>query len=231
MEIEQEELAKILSNHQHYLYQDCDDWENMCADLSRANLSDANLSDANLNGADLMCANLSNANLSGAKLNGANLNVADLNGADLMCANLRYANLSSANLKGANLSSANLSSADLNGADLSGAIGKLIEYRKGLILAKPITGYKNCKNNIIVTLTIPAGAIVYSINGNKCRTNKCKVVAIEGANEATSHYDSCFTYKVGKEIVIDNFNTEYNKECGTGIHFFMTKEEASDFNF
>jgi len=37
--------------------------------------------------------------------------------------------------------------------------------------------------------------------------------------------------KVGKEIVIDNFNTEYNKECGTGIHFFMTIEEAINYIF
>lgn len=46
--ISAEELKTILENHKHWLYEDCEGWENM-----RANLSDADLSDADLRGADL----------------------------------------------------------------------------------------------------------------------------------------------------------------------------------
>ena len=46
--MKQEELNKILENHKHWLYEDCDGWEEM-----KANLRDANLRDANLYGADL----------------------------------------------------------------------------------------------------------------------------------------------------------------------------------
>ena len=46
--ITREELDEILINHQHWLAEDCDNWENMRADLSNADLSNANLSNANL---------------------------------------------------------------------------------------------------------------------------------------------------------------------------------------
>lgn len=39
--ITQDELNKIIENHQHWLKEDCTGWKNM-----RANLSDANLSEA-----------------------------------------------------------------------------------------------------------------------------------------------------------------------------------------
>ena len=42
--ISAEELKTILENHRHWLYEDCEDWEDMRADLSYANLRDANLS-------------------------------------------------------------------------------------------------------------------------------------------------------------------------------------------
>ena len=44
----QEELNKIVEQHQHWLKEDCEGWEDM-----KANLRGANLSRANLRGADL----------------------------------------------------------------------------------------------------------------------------------------------------------------------------------
>lgn len=114
-------------------------------------------------------------------------------------------------------------------ADLCGAKGSLIEYRKGKILTEDIIGYKKCKNDTIVKLLIPRGATVFSINGNKCRTNKAKVLEIEGTNRATSIYNG-MSYYVGDRFTIYNFNCEYNAECASGIHFFMTKEEAVNYN-
>nr|DAE12254.1 MAG TPA: pentapeptide repeat protein [Siphoviridae sp. ctMgg26] len=92
----QTELNKILENHLHWIKEDCENWEDMRADLS---------------GADLRWADLSGDDLSGA----------DLRGADLRWADLRWADLSGADLSGANLSGANLRGADLSEADLSGA--------------------------------------------------------------------------------------------------------------
>lgn len=39
--ITQEELNKVIENHQHWLKEDCDGWENMRADLSYDDLSHA----------------------------------------------------------------------------------------------------------------------------------------------------------------------------------------------
>jgi len=241
-------LEQILTEHKHWINENCDGWETMCANLRGANLSDANLCDANLYGADLYYANLEgadlrgaglyDANLHGADLYGANLHGAYLCGANLYCANLYcvdlcYANLEGANLRGADLYGAdlrdtNLRDTNLRGANLRDTKRKLIEYRRGKILSEDIIGYKKCRHGVIVTLLIPRGAIVFSINGEKCRTNRAKVIGIDGANRAYSKYNG-MSYYVGDEFTVYNFNCEYNAECGEGIHFFMSKEEAENY--
>lgn len=223
------------------------------ANLNKADLCEVNLKHADLSGADLCDADLSRANLDcaylqGAYLQGANLSRANLHHADLYHTDLWYANLYNANLYNANLACADLQGADLyyaglacadlQGADLShanlhnanlhNAGGKLIEYRKGKILTEDIIGYKKCKNDVIVTLKIPRGAIIFSINGYKCRTNKAKVISIDGTNRAYSKYTN-MSYYVGDEFNIYNFNCEYNVECAEGIHFFISKEEAEQY--
>ena len=163
-------------------------------------------------------------------MRGAYLSGADLSDADLRGAYLSGADLSDADLRGAYLSGADLRDAGLSDADLSGAKGNLIEYRKGKILTKDIIGYKKCRGNKIVTLKIPRGSIVFSINGNKCRTNQAEVIAIDGDNVAYSSY-KYMSYYVGDKITVYNFNCEYNIECAEGIHFFMTREEAENYDY
>ena len=189
------------------------------ADLSSANLRYANLRGANLRGADLRYANLRGANLSDANLRGAYLSGADLSDADLRGANLRYANLSDVDLRGANLKYANLSDADLD---------KEEQIRKGVKLSNSITGWKKCKGGVIVKLEIPRGAIVFSINNHKCRTDKAIVKEIIGADRAFSMH-KYFSYYVGDKIEVYNFNCEYNTECAEGIHFFRTRNEAENY--
>ena len=219
-----DELNKILENHLHWLNEDVEGWEDMRANLRDADLRDANLRDADLRDADLRDADLRDANLIGANLRDANLSNADLRDADLRDADLNYANLI-----GADLSNADLRDTDLNYANLIGAKGALIEFRKGKMLTEDIIGYKKCRDDVIVKLLIPRGAIVFSINGRKCRTNKAKVLEIEGATKAISQH-KYMSYYVGDEFTVYDFNCEYNVECAPGIHFFMTKEEAVNYN-
>lgn len=208
-------LEEILERHQHWLNRDCEKWGYMRANLSDADLSYANLSGASLHGAYLHDADLSDANLSYANLSGAYLHDADLYGA----------NLSGTYLHGADLRCANLSGANLIGADLSFND----RLRKGIKLSEPIIGWKKCKNGVLVKLEIPRGAIVFSINNKKCRTDKAKVLEIIGADRAYSTYNRYFSYYVGDVIEIFDFNCEYNVECAKGIHFFRTKEEAENY--
>ena len=189
------------------------------ADLKGANLSGADLSYADLRGVDLRYADLRGVDLRGADLRGAYLSGADLSDADLRGANLRYANLSDVDLRGANLKYANLSDADLD---------KEEQIRKGVKLSNSITGWKKCKGGVIVKLEIPRGAIVFSINNDKCRTDKAIVKEIFGADRAFSMH-KYFSYYVGDKIEVYNFNCEYNTECAEGIHFFRTRNEAENY--
>lgn len=251
----QKELDKIVEQHQHWLKEDCEGWENMKADLHDADLRGVDLSEAdlswadlsradlrgaylswvnlrgayligvNLRGAALIEANLYKADLSEANLRWADLYKADLHDADLSCADLRGTNLRYADLRGANLSEADLSLADLRGTVFSVAD----KFRLGEVLDEPLVGYKKTKEGVVITAGIPAGAIVFCINGRKCRTNKAKIVDMDGHEVLHSRYDNSFEYHLGEEIEIKDFDLMYNVECASGFHFFRTRKEAEEY--
>lgn len=229
-------LKEIIERHQHYLNHDVDGWEDMRANLYSKDLSNADLRGVNLQKADLRWAFLCNANLIGANLQYADLKDAYLYGADLEGANFYGANLCNAHMKEANLKGANLENTILFGALFDGAelndaiLDEKEEFRKGITLSQSIIGWKKCVGKNIVKLEIPKGAKVFCINGNKCRTNKAKVISILNGNIAQSIYNPSFTYEVGKEIEIKDFNPNYNIECGSGIHFFKNRHDAIFYN-
>ena len=157
-----------------------------------------------------------------------------------------------ANFTDAILASGNFRFADLEGCNLSGAncFYALFEYAnmKGIIdspstkfyrLYCPETGgfvaYKKCVENRIVTLYIPPDAIRLSATGVTCRTNKVKVLMIESFEgderfeEAYSLAAEGFLYQVGTTIIEDNINLDRWMDSTSGIHFFMTKEEAKQY--
>jgi hypothetical protein len=150
----------------------------------------------------------------------------DCEGWEDMKADLCGANLSGANLCGANLRVADLSGANLSGANLSGKE----KFRLGKVLDEPLTGYKKTKEGVFITAEIPAGAIVFCINGSKCRTNRAKITDMAGHDVLHSQYDNSFEYRLGQEIEIKDFNLMYNVECASGFHFFRTRKEAEEYN-
>ena len=228
------ELDEILKNHRHWWNEDCDGWENMRADLGGAALRGADLRGANLRGADLRGADLWGADLWGAALRGADLREAALRGANLWGANLRGADLREAALRGANLWGA-----DLWGADLREA--KNVPF---IPMTCPDTGafvaWKKCNmsdSSVIVKLLIPEDAKRSSGTGRKCRADKAVVLeiqdidgeALEGV-AARSLYDSLFTYEVGKTVEPrEPFDGCRWNECGSGIHFFINRQEAVNY--
>ena len=187
--------------------------------------------------ADLTCANLYGAYLIGANLTGADLRYANLIRSILIDTDLTGANLTGAKLYGAYLTGADLTGAILTNATLAGAdlthtiLDEKEQCRKGIVLTEPMIGYKKARGGKIITLEIPVGAKVFSINNNKRRTNKAKVIDMQGETELSSYYDTDFKYHVGDEIEIEDFDERYNVECGAGIHFFLTREEAEIFKY
>ena len=226
--ISKEELDKIIKNHQHWLCEDCEGWEKMRADLSYSDLKHANLGGVDLRRANLNHADLRDANLSHADLSHADLRDADLKHADLRGAYLRNADLSCANLSGADLSGANLNCTNLNEVKYNHltAFFSLQCPEKGAFI-----GYKKSGNKI-VELRIEEDSKRSSAASRKCRASKVTVLSItsiDGENEFqktenTGEYS--FTYEVGKTYEIDNFDDNRWNECSTGIHFFITREEA-----
>ena len=221
----QNELDKILKLHKK--------WLNGEKDGNRADLSNANLSKANLSGANLYSANLSNANLSNANLSNANLYCADLSYANLSNTDLTSADLSHADLTAANLSDTSLSYANLYGVytDETTAFFHLQCPEEGSYIA-----YKKCQEDRIVKLLIPEDAKRSSATSRKCRASKAKVLSITNINGtenfdiAFSCYDHSFIYKVGKTIKIKDFDEDRWNECSTGIHHFMTRDEAVNYD-
>ena len=159
--------------------------------------------------------------------------------ADLSGANLRDADLSGANLSGADLSAANLRGADLSGADLRDAN---LSDAKGITMACPsdgaFIGWKKAITDsgiAIVKLQITEDAKRSSATGRKCRCDKAQVLAIfnkYGKEIETAHSDrdSGFVYKTGEIVVPDSFDENRWEECSHGIHFFITRTEAEEYN-
>lgn len=248
-EISKEELEKILTNHLHWIKEDCEGWKDMKADLREvdlcgANLREANLCGANLYGADLYGADLCHAHLCVADLCHANLGEADLFKADLRGVNLCGANLCNTNLYKADLQGANLCKANLHGANLYGSDlhnidlceAKNIPYipmvcpdSGGFVAWKKASGY-------IVKLYIPSDARRCSAVGRKCRCDKAIVIGIENLDgttaditEVQSNCDSSFKYVLHGHVSVDNFCENRWKECSEGIHFFINREEAVNY--
>ena len=248
--IDEAELNKILSNHKLWLM---DESNGIRADLSGVDLSGANLGCADLSGADLYGANLYGAdlwrsNLWYANLRSANLGCADLRGADLSGVDLSGANLSDANLSGANLGCADLGCADLSGANLSGAnLSNANLWSTDLSCVKNIFFPMACPEKgsfiafkkagcYIIELFIPSNAKRCSATSRKCRCSKAKVISITALSgdktnitEVHSNHDSSFIYKLGEYVEVKDFDDNRWNECSTGIHFFLTRQEAVEY--
>ena len=198
------------------------------ANLRGANLYGANLYEANLYGANLCGANLCGANLCGANLYGANLYGAELREANLYGAELREANLYEANLRGANLRGANLYGANLYGANLREAknIPDLVSAMTLIAAEGDLVGYKKLADGSICKLRIPADAKRSNATGRKCRAEYA--VVLEGSG--VSQYDKTFEYRIGETVrPREPFNEDRWEECGSGIHFFLTRKEAETY--
>ena len=221
------------------------------ANLYRVDLKNANLREVDLRNADLREADLRNANLYGANLNNADLSSADLNKAVLREADLRKADLRKADLSNADLGEANIDGADLKEANLLGTNLKNTDIVCAVIsedtkidypIACPETGsfigYKKAVSEKIVKLQICKDAKRSSATAKKCRCSKALVLAIEnmdgsdsGLQEIESHFDPCFIYRVGEIAEVYNFDNDRWRECASGIHFFMDRQDAVEYGF
>jgi hypothetical protein len=83
---------------------------------------------------------------------------------------------------------------------------------------------------VLVKLRIPADARRSNATGRKCRAEFADVLevigAAEGRTDRTADGGSVAVYRVGERVVPDSWDDDWALECGHGIHFWITKEEA-----
>ena len=103
-------------------------------------------------------------------------------------------------------------------------------------------GYKKAQDGFIVKLLIGGEnnenrEDVVSKDTAKMRCSEAKVLEIYHMNnrhitlpKVYSLYSRKFVYKVGKKIVIQNYDRNTDAICTTGIHYFLTEDPARCWN-
>ena len=209
------------------------------SNLRYASLENANLKYVDLRYADLIYSDLIYADLRYSNLRNTNLTYADLRYADLKNADLRFSNLSNTNLNDTNLSNVNLRYTDLNNTKYNHLTsffalqcpekGSFIAYKKALSIEN------NNEVEVIVELLVMEDSERSSATSRKCRFSHTKTLSITSLDGkinysiAHSMKYSDFIYEVGKENTVDDFDKNRWNECSTGIHGFITREEAVNY--
>ena len=176
--------------------------------------------------------NLENSSVENALFDGCSLHGANFTNANLKTASFRYCDLRESNIEGANLFGAVLEYAKFDGIVSN-------EDTKWFRMHCPETGaflgYKKCVNDRMVQLLIPADAKRTSATLPSCRCNKAKVLTIksfdfkENYEEAWSLVDENFVYRRGQWVEVKDFNEDRWQDSTTGIHFWMTRQEAENY--
>lgn len=134
---------------------------------------------------------------------------------------------------GKSLAGAYLARADLEGAYLAGAKDADYAIAQTRILPEgTIYGYKKVSTPTgtgIVKLLIPAAAARSHAFGRKCRCEYAEVIeAPDGAY--TDAHGPRTEYRVGEVVKPDKWDEDWTNECSNGIHFFITRLEAENYD-
>ena len=224
-----EELKEMLEQRQKpELY--CTGEIELCgADLSGWDLSYMDFSLSTFRNVCFDGADLSHSSLENGWFENCTFRGTDFRYANLKTVAMRYNDLTGANIEGANLYAAVLEYAKLDGIIFNDETKwfKLHCPEEGAFL-----GYKKCFGNRLVQLLIPADAKRTSATMNSCRCSKAKVLTIksfdykEQYEEAWSLVDENFVYRKGQWVEVLDFNEDRWQDSTTGIHFWLTREEA-----
>lgn len=198
---------------------------------------------------DLTKCNFSKADLPFSKICGSYFidcffNSAYAHKAELKFSSFRRCSFRNTYLSESTLDHINIYYSNLVNAKLVGSNIKNIQYNYATAFFAPqcpeegsFIGWKKAgdAHKYLVKLLITEDAKRSSATTRKCRCSKAKVLSIKPIHdspeveEIESEYDSEFIYKVGEYVEVNDFDEDRWKECSTGIHFFLTKQEALNY--
>lgn len=203
------------------------EFENM--DLSGWNLSGCDFTLSSFQNVILDHVDFEDAAVENALFDGCSMKGANYRNANMQTASMRYCDMTGCDIRGANLFGAVLEYAKLDGIVSDDSTQW---FRMHCPETGPILGYKKCVNDRLVQLLIPADAKRTSATLPSCRCNKAKVLTIksfdstEEFDEAWSLVDENFYYRKGEWVEVKDFNEDRWMDSTTGIHFWMSREEA-----
>lgn len=165
----------------------------------------------------------------------------DFTAADLESISFYYTHLNKVNFTDANCCDTDFRNAYITDCVFDNM--RIDETTAGYIQACPekgsFTAFKKASlhddTDCIVELEVPADALRSSATTRKCRVSKAKVVSITTLDgkpinrNAYSRFFRSFIYKVGKTVGVKSFDKNRWKECASGIHCFMTRDEAVQY--
>lgn len=186
----------------------------------------------NFEGAILSEANLNYTVFSVSSFFGANLDSTQITRARFYDCNFMEANMCEMNGTTAKFDRSTFSYATMD-KELSGAIPTICPETGSFIAWKKAGGPRK---KYIIKLEIPEDARRISGTDRKCRCDKAKVLEIQNLDgtkakvkKVRSMFASFFIYTVGKVVEEPDFNEDRWDICSSGIHFFMTRNEAVNY--
>lgn len=252
-----EELIEKLKLHNHWDMGDCDGWAEMHQDfygldLKGLNLSGLDFSWLNMSDCDFSNSNLENCNFEGCILYNTDFYHANIKQCNFTCSEFVHAEFTDADATNACFKNAYFLCCDFEYAELANADFKnakmIVADNLSLSAHVPnfpmtcpevgsFVGWKKCGSHI-VKLLIPEDAKRSSSTDRKCRCNKATVLNIESIDgktacclQVSSNFNKNFKYKIGETVEVDDFCEDRYKECAPGIHFFINRQEAVDYDF
>ena len=230
--LSQEELTKALSKRTKDRLLDLRERELEPMDLTGWDLGHVDFTLSSFQGVVLNGVDFTGSSVENALFDGCPMKGACFQDANMKTASFRYCDMRKCNIKGADLYGAVLEYADLTGiiSDEKTKWFRLHCPEKGAFL-----GYKKCFNNRLVQLLIPADAKRTSATLPSCRCSKAKVLTIksfdfkEEYDEAWSRVDENVIYRKGEWVEVKDFNEDRWQDSTTGIHFWLTREEAEAY--
>ena len=227
----------------------CDGSTFINANINRAILSVSSFEECNFNSAGCVGSTFHRSRLYSSYLNACNILETDFTEAILVNADFSDAHITNSTFYRAYLSSANFKGATIDSftsfcrADIDKDMniscpnvpincpeeGSFIGFKVGLSSI-------DISEVVLIKLEIMEDAKRSSGTRRKCRADKVKVLDIINLNSEKHEKEAIsikmrrnFKYKVGEVIQINNFDNNRWNECSTGIHFFITKDEALQY--
>ncbi|MFV0362222.1 MAG: pentapeptide repeat-containing protein [Suipraeoptans sp.] len=203
-------------------------------EIENEDLSGVNFSFSNLKSSVFRNVNLRSCNFTSSDLENTLFFNTPLDNSIFKDCYMHGTTLRNNSLRGIDISGADLYFATMENTDITDIVydDKTKWFKMHCPETGAFIGYKKCVNDRLVQLLIPADAKRTSATLNSCRCSKAKVLSIksfdsmENFDEAWSLVDENFVYRVHEWVEVKNFNNDRFMDSTTGIHFWMTREEA-----